>query len=542
MSSSSSSVAAGTRSRKGGASPEDAPVSAVAVGAPLSAVGAGAPIPASERALRDLFIESMAGGIWGEELNVDVAKGSGLAAALVAKQCATSVEGASKALMEHPQWLVGLVFILVDEEDGEKCHVVWQIVEFHETTQTVVAKRVSDHEHREMADQTSFPLSMVEVLIAPTLPFLDRMLSIMGRTRDIAMAKFPVAANILTVSFGKFNTAMNRMDFDLLHVDGTVRNKLQVSIKLNTGLAGNNILEGQESTRRVRTVPTGTHHWFLCDECMLVGSRSEEIVYAAMIHGGSRSKPGESLQLGVGLYLRMNPKEARNLLSFRITSSASFDMITESELAALRYGTEKVEPHHWQLGDDAMLGYRRVRQCQEILYRLFKLKPYVMERWSFFAEQLLDIIENGRERFPGIARNGVVNKYVENVLQTLFAQVHTPGLTPVGADAALAALKLDITSPVFIRYQMDAEMATRSSGHGGGYKREPDVKTTSTAAPDKKKSRQEKAFCFSHFTTEGCSRGDKCRFSHVKPTSDADKALIREGIRARKGTLRPDAY
>jgi hypothetical protein len=72
-----------------------------------------------------------------------------------------------------------------------------------------------------------------------------------------------------------------------------------------------------------------------------------------MIHGGTRSKPGESLPLGVGLYLRMNPKEARNLLSFRITSSASFDMITESELAALRHGTEKVEPHHWQIGDDA---------------------------------------------------------------------------------------------------------------------------------------------------------------------------------------------
>jgi hypothetical protein len=75
-----------------------------------------------------------------------------------------------------------------------------------------------------------------------------------------------------------------------------------------------------------------------------------------MINGGARSKPGESLPLGVGLYLRMNPKEARNLLSFRITSSASFDMITESELAALRYGTEKVDPHH-----DAMLGLGMTR-------------------------------------------------------------------------------------------------------------------------------------------------------------------------------------
>jgi hypothetical protein len=30
-----------------------------------------------------------------------------------------------------------------------------------------------------------------------------------------------------------------------------------------------------------------------------------------------------------------------------------------------------------------------------------------------FAEQILDIIENGSERFPGIARNGVINRYVE---------------------------------------------------------------------------------------------------------------------------------
>jgi hypothetical protein len=62
-----------------------------------------------------------------------------------------------------------------------------------------------------------------------------------------------------------------------------------------------------------------------------------------------------------------------------------------------------------------MLGYCRVRQYQEILFRLFTLRPYVMEKWSFFAEQILDIIENGSERFPGIARNGVINRYVENV-------------------------------------------------------------------------------------------------------------------------------
>jgi hypothetical protein len=43
---------------------------------------------------------------------------------------------------------------------------------------------------------------------------------------------------------------------------------------------------------------------------------------------------------------------------------------------------------------------------------------------------------------------------------TQYSQGHTPGLTFVTADAALAALRLDVTSSVFIRYhQMDAEMA-----------------------------------------------------------------------------------
>jgi hypothetical protein len=91
-----------------------------------------------------------------------------------------------------------------------------------------------------------------------------------GATRDFVVAESPVAANILTVSFGKFNKAMSRMELEMLHVDGAVRNKLLVSVTSNTGLAGINILERQDLTRRVKTVPTGTHHWFLCDKCMLM--------------------------------------------------------------------------------------------------------------------------------------------------------------------------------------------------------------------------------------------------------------------------------
>jgi hypothetical protein len=66
----------------------------------------------------------------------------------------------------------------------------------------------------------------------------------------------------------------------------------------------------------------------------------------------------------------------------------------------MRYGTDKTDAHRWLIGEDAMLGYCRVRQYQEILFRLFTLRPYVMEKWSFFAEQILDIIEKGSERFP----------------------------------------------------------------------------------------------------------------------------------------------
>jgi hypothetical protein len=59
-----------------------------------------------------------------DELDVDVVKGSALAASLVTKQCATSVASAAKALMEHPQWLTGLVFIIIEEEEERKHHVV----------------------------------------------------------------------------------------------------------------------------------------------------------------------------------------------------------------------------------------------------------------------------------------------------------------------------------------------------------------------------------------------------------------------------------
>jgi hypothetical protein len=299
-------------------------------------------VSAEERAFQALFQgEGRADLLDG--MAVDVMKGSQLAASLVIKQCATSLANSAKALMGNPQGLPGLVFILVDEGEAGPIHVLWQVAEFQDTTQTVFAKRVSEHAQRDIAEEVSFPLSAVEVLIAPTLPFLEKLIATLGGAREAAVAKFPIPGNISTVSFGKLNVTTNALEFDLLHVDGIVRRKLRVDMVSSTGATGAGTMEGQDTARRVKTVPAGTHHWFMCDECMLVGSRSEEIVFSAMIHGGARSRPGDSLQLGIGLYLRMPPKEARNLLSLRITSSTSFDLISESELMAMRYGTDKAD-------------------------------------------------------------------------------------------------------------------------------------------------------------------------------------------------------
>lgn len=50
---------------------------------------------------------------------------------------------------------------------------------------TVVRKRASEHKHRNMADQTAFPLSMmVEMLVTLTFPFLERMSLAVGSIRD----------------------------------------------------------------------------------------------------------------------------------------------------------------------------------------------------------------------------------------------------------------------------------------------------------------------------------------------------------------------
>jgi hypothetical protein len=345
------------------------------------------------------------------------------------------------------------------------------------------------------------------------------------------------------------------MVFNVRKFDGTFHYRLVVALPREEGspavaAAG----EITDSSRRVvRSVPSGTHHWYLCDDSMLMGSRSEELVYSCIIHGGFRSSPGSAIQLGIGLPLRISQKEARNILSLRITSSVSFDTVTDAELLALRIGSDKADLSRFQLGECARLAYRRVINCQELLFRLFHLKPHVMAVWTAFAAQILDTIEYGTVRFPGVASNSVINRYVELVLQTFFAQLHSPGLSAGGSDAALSLLKLEVTNDVFVRFQLDAELQHRGGGNwGGGSQKRPlpdeAPKAHESGAPPvhSKKPRsggdRGMVFCFASFSTDGCKHGSACRFSHKKPTAEADRAAIRAGVSQRNGTLRGDAF
>jgi hypothetical protein len=85
------------------------------------------------------------------------------------------------------------------EHQGAQCGVaVWQIEAFAEATQKFVAKRTSTHPtNLGFPSKAVFSLSTVEVLVSPTLPFLNRILEAMGRTKDAAAALFPLADKIV---------------------------------------------------------------------------------------------------------------------------------------------------------------------------------------------------------------------------------------------------------------------------------------------------------------------------------------------------------
>jgi hypothetical protein len=502
--------------------------------------------------LQELFREPVRDGA-GAWADAEITAGSRGAVELVTQQRATRLQACARAIMATPHVGPGLVFITVLTHNAIPHTVVWQIDDFTAETQKFMAQRTSNHPaNLAIPFRVIFSLATVEVLVSPTLPFLNLILEAMGPTKAAAVARFPLADKIMVPSAPIVNALTHSLEFEVRNYDSHFQTRLVVALPREDGLpAAAAAGETTDTSRRVvRSVPSGTHHWYLCDECMLVGSRSEELVYNSMIHGGARSAPGSAMQLGIVLPLRISPKEARNILSLRITSSLSFDTVTEAELLALRYGTDKGDVSRFRLGECARLAYRRVCNCQELLFRIFHLKPHVMHIWSGFAAQILYTIEHGAARFPGVATNGVINRYVELVLQTFFAQLHTPGLTASGSDAALTLLKLDVTSDVFVRFQLDAELHTRGGCGSGGQKRPPSgepLQAPEHGAPlvNAKKPRsgeKTSVFCFSSFSTDGCKHGSACRFSHKKPTSEVEKAAIRAGVAQRNGTLRGDAF
>jgi hypothetical protein len=170
---------------------------------------------------------------------------------------------------------------------------VWQISEFAEATQKFIAQRASSHpDSFAFPTRATFSLSTVEVLISPTLPCLTLMLGKMALSKASAVARFPIPDRIMVPSGPKVNDLTHSLDFEVRKHDGTFHARLAVALPRDEGppaaaAAG----ENTEASRRVaRAVPAGTHHWYLCDDCMLVGSRSEEMVYSSMIFGGARSR------------------------------------------------------------------------------------------------------------------------------------------------------------------------------------------------------------------------------------------------------------
>jgi hypothetical protein len=119
--------------------------------------------------LQNLFQEPPrnAAGAW---TDADIKAGSRVAAPLVTSQRATCLQACSKAIMTTPFVAPGIVFITVEVRNGTEHNVAWQILEFTEATQRLVAQRVSSHaDNLNFPRQAMFSLSTVEVLVSPTL-------------------------------------------------------------------------------------------------------------------------------------------------------------------------------------------------------------------------------------------------------------------------------------------------------------------------------------------------------------------------------------
>jgi hypothetical protein len=107
------------------------------------------------------------------------------------------------------------------------------------------------------------------VLITPTLPFLNEVLAVMGDSKELAAAKFPIPDKIIVPSAPTVNVATRSMDFELRHFDVSFKGRLAVPMPEREGAQTISTTgESADASRCVRAVPAGTHHWYLCDDTM----------------------------------------------------------------------------------------------------------------------------------------------------------------------------------------------------------------------------------------------------------------------------------
>jgi hypothetical protein len=151
---------------------------------------------------------------------------------------------------------------------------VWQIIEFQEAAQVFRAQRTSVH-----SETLLFPLHAI--LITPTLQFLNEVLQAMDPSKPLTVTSFPIPDKIIVPSAPTVNVATRSMEFEfqLRHFGVSFKGRLTVPMPEREGAQTISTTgENTDSSRHVRDVPAGTHHWYLCDDTMLTGSRSEELV------------------------------------------------------------------------------------------------------------------------------------------------------------------------------------------------------------------------------------------------------------------------
>lgn len=155
------------------------------------------------------------GPLWKD---ADIVSGSLAAYYLVTQQWANRMVICAKAIMAAPQLIPGLVFITVAERAAVSYNLIWQIFEFQEAAQVFRAQRMSEHaENLSFPSKATFSVSTVEVLISPTLPFLNQVLDAMGTSKQITVSGFPVPDRILVPSAPIVNVSNRSLDFELYH-------------------------------------------------------------------------------------------------------------------------------------------------------------------------------------------------------------------------------------------------------------------------------------------------------------------------------------